>query len=369
MKKKIFLWLIGISLSVAGFGQQQFQLSQYMNAPGMYNPAFMGVENFTDVKLGLRQQWSGLANAPATNYAYISTVLESESKRKLRNTHIPDDPDQAAEVIVFPKNALRISDPELFKFLVKDSIERAIEELNAELHIEKFEAEKKHGFGGSLHTDRYGEFSQFGAQLAYAYHIPLNRKMEMSFGVSGMFSRNRLDKFSVSNPDEDELYQAYLNGSTDETFFHANAGVLIYSRKFYGGYSAMNFATIAGNNNLNYSEESAETQHVILAGFNIDAVRDLLIIPGVLYQIKTISPSEVNFNVKCVYREKYMAGVYYRNQDAIAFMTGIWLKNALRIGYSYDYTISELSMHQSGSHELTVGIKLGKSSVMSPLIW
>ena len=47
-------------------------------------------------------------------------------------------------------------------------------------------------------------------------------------------------------------------------------------------------------------------------------------------------------------------GFWYRHQDAVIAMIGIE-KKPFRIGYSFDYTINELSQRRTaGSHELTL---------------
>ena len=40
-------------------------------------------------------------------------------------------------------------------------------------------------------------------------------------------------------------------------------------------------------------------------------------------------------------------------RDAIAFLIG-WNQNGMRMGYSYDITISQLGLNTGGSHELTI---------------
>jgi type IX secretion system PorP/SprF family membrane protein len=48
----------------------------------------------------------------------------------------------------------------------------------------------------------------------------------------------------------------------------------------------------------------------------------------------------------------------YGNSDALALLMGLMVDDKLRIGYSYDITISRLSMNSGGAHELTLGYEL-----------
>ena len=69
-------------------------------------------------------------------------------------------------------------------------------------------------------------------------------------------------------------------------------------------------------------------------------------------------------------RDPFYVGLWYRgipllkryepgygNNDAIAAMVGV-IVNDLRIGYSYDITISRLAGQSAGAHEITLGYEL-----------
>ena len=69
-------------------------------------------------------------------------------------------------------------------------------------------------------------------------------------------------------------------------------------------------------------------------------------------------------------REPFFVGLWYRglplmkryapgyaNNDAIAILVGT-IVNDLRIGYSYDITISRLTTSSAGAHEITLGYEI-----------
>ena len=55
------------------------------------------------------------------------------------------------------------------------------------------------------------------------------------------------------------------------------------------------------------------------------------------------------------YNKKFWGGVSYRAGDALIGIIGIELFNGLRIGYSYDFTTSDIGNYSTGSHEFTLG--------------
>jgi hypothetical protein len=42
------------------------------------------------------------------------------------------------------------------------------------------------------------------------------------------------------------------------------------------------------------------------------------------------------------------------NRDAIVMMVGVNLLNGLNVGYSFDYTVSQLGIQSGGAHELSL---------------
>ncbi|MFN6116579.1 MAG: type IX secretion system membrane protein PorP/SprF [Flavobacteriales bacterium] len=71
-------------------------------------------------------------------------------------------------------------------------------------------------------------------------------------------------------------------------------------------------------------------------------------------------------------RAPFYAGLWYRgipvlkrydegyaNNDAVAVLVGL-LVNDLRVGYSYDITISRLATHSGGAHEITLGYEIAQ---------
>ena len=65
MKRIIsFCFLLGIGLLAQG--QQRPHYTQYVINPFIINPAIAGIDNYADLKMSVRDQWSGLNGAPKT---------------------------------------------------------------------------------------------------------------------------------------------------------------------------------------------------------------------------------------------------------------------------------------------------------------
>ena len=71
------------------------------------------------------------------------------------------------------------------------------------------------------------------------------------------------------------------------------------------------------------------------------------------------TPLEFDINALLIIKDDFSIGASYRTGDAVVFLVEYWLSKHLRAGYAYDYTLSELSNYNSGSHEIMVGYDFG----------
>jgi hypothetical protein len=67
------------------------------------------------------------------------------------------------------------------------------------------------------------------------------------------------------------------------------------------------------------------------------------------------------------YNKKAWGGVSYRPGDALVGIIGIELFNGIRIGYAYDFPISDIRKSTSGSHEFLVNYCFNLSMGKSPM--
>jgi type IX secretion system PorP/SprF family membrane protein len=65
--KLIFIPLLLLGM-LKSFAQQKPYYTQYILNNYILNPALSGIENYTDLKLSYRNQWTGIDGAPVTVY-------------------------------------------------------------------------------------------------------------------------------------------------------------------------------------------------------------------------------------------------------------------------------------------------------------
>lgn len=335
--RKIALTLVIASFLTNSFGQQMPQFSQYNRNQYMVNPGAAGVYDFVDITIGGRMQWAGFDNKPLSSYLYVSSPV----KKKPFTKYNP-----ALRTSVGPVR-------------------------NPEVNTGKL----KHALGGMLIADQYGAFRQLKGAVTYALHIPLSQTVNMSFGANvGISNRaflsDRAQTLNMLEPTlnyTDPTYDAYAQSANLNTM-DVGAGLYFYSNKFYAGISGMqltkDFVSFGGTNMVNVDPR----MHLnFTAGYKFKLNDNLTLMPSVLLKYMHPAPLSLDGSLQIEYKEWLWFALSYRqgvggfnNADALIGMAGLNISERFKLGYSYDYSISQFNNYSSGGHELVLGLMLGR---------
>ena len=106
---------------------------------------------------------------------------------------------------------------------------------------------------------------------------------------------------------------------------------------------------------------------MLTAGFLIRLNPDLLLKPSVLVKYLRNSPVEADINANLIIKDAFWIGASYRTGDAVVGMLEYQINPQFRIGYAFDYSITELQKYHNGSHEFMLRYEFGyKVKAMSP---
>ncbi|GAB2539050.1 PorP/SprF family type IX secretion system membrane protein [Rufibacter soli] len=331
MTKKIGAFLLSLLLTAPAWAQQRPQYSQYMINSYLLNPAITGMEDYTDVKIGTRQQWVGLEGAPKTYYVSAHTPLNKDVK----------------SVRVQGKGLSRTRTVNQNRFV---------------------QAYPHHGVGIQIIKDKTGPLSRTSANLTYAYHLPITRTVTVAMGASAGLLRNSFNpsEATFTNPNDPAITSDYIN----RNYLDFGLGTWIYSNQFFVGLAGAQL--IKSDRDLNSGEEKItsavlQRHYVGTVGYKVAVRNDLTLIPSVLVKLTDPSPITLDFNLRAVYADRVWVGGSYRNKDAFAIMTGVNISHIMDASYSYDYNTSPLNIANTGSHEIVLGLKLfNKGKVICP---
>jgi type IX secretion system PorP/SprF family membrane protein len=199
-----------------------------------------------------------------------------------------------------------------------------------------------------------------GLNFGYAFRsIDLNR---LIFGDQLQFD-------SDGNVPTDD--QALFNlGNTQ--YFDFNSGVLAYNKNFWFGFSASHLNT--PNRSLINQEAEVPLKTSFHGGVRIPLYggpfkKDHISVlaPSFVYK-KQGNFDQLDVGVHFLY-DPIMMGVWYRgiplqqnvrdniSQDAVVIILGFQFEK-MELGYSYDFTVSELGPISGGAHEVAIKYKL-----------
>jgi type IX secretion system PorP/SprF family membrane protein len=315
--KGIFTILILLFASGVSFAQDP-QFSQFYNAPLYLNPGFTGITPQQRLIVNHRLQWPNLPQVYST-YA---------------------------------------------------------------VSYEMFAGELKSGFGLMATTDKMGTggWTTTTAGLLYSYKIRVSQNWVFSPGLYFGYGQQGIDQSKLQLGDELATNQS---GSNDPTvlridnvqYLDIGSGIVMYNRAIWFGISAYhmnkpNISLIGNESRLPMKLNIHGGMKIPLYNGPRTISKVSYLTPGFVYrrQGNTFSQLDVGVNYHI---DPVSIGVWYRGvpfkrafqnlgieekkvqQDAIVFSLAL-LFNNFQVGYSYDFTVSDLAVAAGGAHELSV---------------
>ena len=332
--KKILMLTCLMTTIITVNAQQRAHYTQYILNQYVLNPALTGIENYTDLKASVRNQWVGFSGAPRTSYLTIHGPI---GKKDYRTT--------ATSYQVPGQNP------------------------RGNAYWESYTApEPHHGIGLTVVNDRTGNFTRFSSAVTYAYHLGLNARTSLAAGFSGgitMVSLNSDGKlFFGSNPSDPAV-----GGSNASDLKKLKPdigfGLWLYSADYFVGVSGQQIIPqkLMFVDDATFKTKGRLVPHIFLtAGYRFLLSEDINAVPSVM--VKYINGAfkdnyQAEANLKLQYRDLAWVGGSYRQFDGYAAMAGLNVSNTFNLGYSYDFTKSDINAYSRGTHEIVVGFLLG----------
>lgn len=317
--------IVFVAVSLFSYGQGRPRTSQYIFNNYLLNPAISGIDNYTDVKMGYRNQWQGMKDAPRTYYVSLHAPIGEAFIRSSVNS---------------------------FPAVGENPLSRQ--------YVNSFmSAEPHHGVGFYALTDKAGVIRQSIVNATYAYHLGLSEILNMSVGVSAGFSSINIDISNViaDNIPGDALLSAdYNNRIRPDVGF----GIWMYTPRVFLGLSAKQL--IGRHERISDGQATVgqyqQPSFYGTVGYKFFLGEDLAIVPSGLLSYALNSPAAIDANLKLAYKDKLWAGSGYRNNDSYSLMAGFNVGYLLNLSYSYDFSTSPLRKVNTGSHEIVIGLLL-----------
>jgi type IX secretion system PorP/SprF family membrane protein len=292
--KKTILFVSFLFFIINVTAQQDAQYTQYMYNMSTVNPAYAtGMQSMLDVGILYRTQWVGAIGAPKTMTLFA---------------HMP--------------------------------------------------VNKKVEVGFSLVADDIGDGAKkedtFFADFAYVLQLNSSHRLSLGLkaGLTSFKSNFNGFVFESGNASTDLAFSENVNA----IFPNVGIGAFYFTDKYYIGLSAPNLLSskhIQERSGINVF--GSEKIHAFFTGGYVFRLSDSFKLkPAVMSKFIKGAPVTLDISTNVLYNDKFEFGAAYRVGDAISALMNVKATPNIRVGYAYDYTISNLGQFNSGTHEIFI---------------
>ncbi|WP_452596948.1 PorP/SprF family type IX secretion system membrane protein [Pontimicrobium sp. MEBiC01747] len=280
-------------MSLQSNAQQDVQFTHYMYNMSVINPAYATAEE-SMLNLGglYRTQWVGVEGAPKTGTFFAHTPLSEKIEVGISFTN--------------------------------DNIGDVVDENNI-----------------------YADF---------AYVLPVGLESKLSLGLKAgvtLFNAN-FNGFNLQSGNQST--DIAFDENISKAFPNVGLGAFFFTKDYYLGVSVPNLLTTTHLETQNGIKSTGvqSIHYFFTGGYVFKLNRDLKLKPAFMAKAVNGAPLSLDITGNVLIKDRIELGLGYRLEDAISALASFRVTPNLRIGYSYDYTTSNLGNFNSGSHEIFV---------------
>ena len=224
---------------------------------------------------------------------------------------------------------------------------------------------EKIGLGLSFINDELG-FQNFSYLYGdFSYTIRVSENSQLAFGIKAGFTSFSLD----ADFRQAEMNDQVIFGFEDRWKPNIGSGLYLHSDKWYVGLSAPRML----NTDYTGDEEFESLERIsyyFTGGYVFDLGETTKFKPAMLLKATNGAPLSFDLTANFLFYEKFWVGASYRINELAQAVGGIadfQVSKQLRVGYAYEYPLSELSQYTSGTHEVLLMFEIFKSKrIKSP---
>ena len=307
MKRSSLLLTSALSLLLTQVHAQfEPQFTQYMFNEMFINPAYAGSRDNISITADYRNQWVGIEGAPVTQTLSAHAPLKN----------------------------------------------------------------KKVGLGLSILNESIGVTHDMALFTNYAYRVPIKDDAVLSLGLQGGLISHQEKLLDVRTQDQGDA--SFISNTPKLLVPNAGFGAYYFAKKYYVGLSIprlmQNKITLTPITKVSNEIHMPYWHYYLMGGYVYDLTDELKIKPTFMIKAVSGAPLEADFGIHALLKETIWFGVSYRTKDSWAAIAQFQINRQLRIGYSYDYTITDLRQFNSGTHEITLGydFSFDKNKIITP---
>ncbi len=228
---------------------------------------------------------------------------------------------------------------------------------------------------GAIYTyDQIGVTKTNSFTASFAYRVPIGKKkkVKLSLGLSAGFSHYSANLNSVATTDANDPNFAGNNQS--RWLPNVGVGIYFYSDRFFAGVALPHILLNRLSGPMSVFETSPDIARqyyhlLVTGGYVFNLGKKVKFVPSFLLKyVPAHAPVTFDFNATFVFVDRLWLGAAYRFNDSYNFMAAVNITRQLRLGYTYDLTVSPLRGYTSGTHEVALSFDFifKRNNVISP---
>jgi len=287
---RIILSILAVIFPLQMMGQM-FPLSDHYVVNALaINPAFAGCQDALSLTVSYRDQWVGFRDAPKS---YVFSI------------HAPVYNDRVGLGLLVENNSIGI----------------------------------------------FKETSFFGN---YAYRIELQEgKLALGLGFGVTINNIKWNELLAADPNDEQL----MNNASSSVLPNFSLGAYYYTKKYYVGFSMPLFLSSELDKNTGkykIGNNFSGSNYFFSGGYELGVGSQIKFQPSLLIKYHPGIPVQIDYNAQINLKDRFWAGIGYRNKDMMAGILQCQLNYQIRMAYSYDYHFGTLGKYLNGSHEIVL---------------
>ncbi|WP_010523455.1 PorP/SprF family type IX secretion system membrane protein [Aquimarina agarivorans] len=180
----------------------------------------------------------------------------------------------------------------------------------------------------------------------FAYITNLSESLRLSYGLKA-----GINSFKLNALGSDVASDPAFQDNTSQLNMSIGAGVYLFDSNFYAGVSSPNL--LPSDATLNTIKVTQTAIHLYgVFGYVFDISDSVKLKPSTVIKQVVGAPVTFDISANTLIYNRFEVGASYRYQDAFVGLLGFKITPDLRIGYAYDFSLSNLSSTSNGSHEI-----------------
>lgn len=211
------------------------------------------------------------------------------------------------------------------------------------------------GIGGSIMHDRIGSTNTTSAFVDYSYQLKLNSNDDkLSFGLKA-----GIDMFNADFWDrnvQDETDDVYLTSVSNRVIPNFGFGMFLYNEKYFVGLTTPRILQGRLSKDELYDEARMARHFYVMGGYTFELNEKVDFQPTSMIKFTMNAPLSVDLNMDFIFEKKFMVGIMYRVLEGVGINGMVRIKESYRVGYGFNFSTTQLSGYNFGSHELMLGM-------------